>query len=133
MQGVTSNVPEMEGYHYILLDFDDMEYYKAVDTLEKLIIKYRYINGFVMFSDKVNSYRVFSDTTVNFKDLLRIMLDAEGLDRMFFRWTVIRGYATIRVSGKKGRVKDKIIGVVGKPNMKFVKEKLKFIEYETDE
>lgn len=131
MKGITSKTGR-EGYHYILLDYDNTPFYIAKESLEKLMVKYS-IDGFVIFSDKEDSFRLFSDTIVDFKQLLRIMLDAEGLDRMFFKWTVIRGYATIRISDKKNRLKkNNIVGAIGKANIDFAREKLKFIEYETD-
>ena len=130
-KGITSKT-DIENYHYVLWDFDNAEYYQVVNQLERMCIKYR-LSGAVIFSDKVNSYRAFSNTVVDFKTLLMIILDTEFTDRMFFKWTVKRGYATIRFSNKEKRAENQIIGIVGNPALEFVKEKLKFVEYETDE
>lgn len=131
VKGLTSKVPDRENSHYVLLDFDNIEYYDVCTELERLCIKFN-INGFVIFSDREKSYRCFSDTIVTFRTLLKVMLEAEGVDFMFFVWTVKRGYATIRVGEKKGRKKNDIIGSVGKVNTDLIREKFKFIQYETD-
>lgn len=128
--GITSKT-DREDYHYILWDFDDIEYHNVIYSLEKVMVKYN-INGIVVMSDKVNSYRCFSPDIVDFKTMLKIILDTEGVDRMFFKWTVKRGYATIRIGNKKNRAENLIIGILGKCNIDMIKEKFKFVRYDTD-
>lgn len=129
--GITSKT-DRENYHYILWDFDNVEYHNMISALEKVMIKYN-INGLVVMSDKVNSYRAFSSDIVDYKTLLKIILDTDGVDRMFFKWTVKRGYATIRISDKKNRPENLIIGMLGRMDIDFIKEKFKFVDYDTDE
>jgi len=130
-KGITSKT-DRENYHYVLWDFDNTPLYNVKEQLEMICMKYNLI-GAVIFSDKENSYRAFSETVVDYKTLLKIILETEYVDRMFFKWTVKRGYATIRISNKKNRPDNNIIAIVGRPSLEYVKEKLKFVEYDTDE
>lgn len=129
--GITSIIPNSE-YHYVLWDMDNISYNDVVTNIMDVAEKYGLSNCVIM-SDKEKSYRVFSNTRVPFKTLIKILLDTKGVDYMFIKWTVKRDYATIRLSNKKGRDEVKILNVlkydgVYKPDI----EGFKFVEYDTD-
>ena len=129
--GIMSIIPETE-YHYVLMDMDNQDYSTVIQNLNPIIAQYN-LENVVLMSDKEDSYRIFSPTPVTYKTLLQILLNTKGVDYLFFKWTVRRGYATIRLSNKKGRNAVKIINILNhdgkyKPDI----DGFKFVEYETD-
>jgi len=59
-----------------------------------------------------NSFRIWCFSVVSFKKLLKILLDFEHLDMVFFGYTVKRKKATLRDSNKKNRRSQKIVAVL---------------------
>ena len=131
-EGITSIVPNKPNRHYVLMDLDETNYYEVLQSLEKTIKKYGLKNVVVM-SDKPTSFRVFSPTVVTFEELIKILLDTDGIDFNYIKWTVRREYATIRISKKKNRNDMKILNIIKhdgkyKPTI----DMFKLIEYQTD-
>ena len=82
------------------------------ETLSKVQDKYRLSHIYIV-SDVEGSYRAWCYSKVDFKILLKILLDTEFLDWNFFYWTVKRGKATLRTGNKKNRLPQKIVSVLG--------------------
>jgi hypothetical protein len=65
---------------------------------------------FLNFPEK--SFRGWCFAQVDFKTLLKILLDVDFLDWNFFWWTVKRGKATLRTSNKKNRAPQRLVSVL---------------------
>jgi hypothetical protein len=63
-------------------------------------------------SDAENSFRIWCFSLVDYKTLLKILLDFEHLDMVFFVYTVRRNKASLRDSKKKGRPVEKVVAVL---------------------
>ena len=129
--GIMSIIPDSEN-HYVLWDMDNLSYAECIFNISKIANEYN-LKNVVIMSDKENSYRAFSPTPVEWKTLLKILIDTEGVDYLFFKWTVRRGYATIRLSDKIGRNENKIIQILNHDN-KYKPDfnNFQYVHYETD-
>ncbi len=130
-EGITSIVPNEE-LHYVLMDLDETNYFEVLTNLQQTAPKHN-LKNVVIMSDKEGSYRIFSPTKVEFKELIQILFNMRGIDYNFIKWTVRREYATIRISKKKGRNNMKILNIlyhdgIYKPSI----DMFKLIEYQTD-
>lgn len=136
VEDITSDIKKSDN-HILLWDFDD----SSIEGVEKALtgVKGHYNLGDIyIMSDKIGSYRAMCFTTLSFKDMLKVLLDTDGIDMQFFNYTVKREYATIRISTKLGRRDNDIVKVVG-DNEYWIgidqvtnKEFLKYIRYEAD-
>lgn len=132
VDGLQSKIKKSDD-HIVLWDFDEKNFNAIKWELEDIQLKYNLGDIFIM-SDKDNSYRAFSLTSVTFKTLLKILIETKGVDYNFFRYTVKREYATIRITNKKNREPNKIIYSLKTPfNIRIVTlNNLNFEGYETD-
>lgn len=135
--GITSIVKRGENLHFPLWDFDNLSLNEVIEALKKVKEEFN-LNIIVIMSDKENSYRAIAPyDTMDFRKLCKVIISTENVDYLFFKWTVRRGYATIRLSDKKGRSKNKIIQVIGydgKTPFIDLNQLLDFnmVDYETD-
>jgi len=112
LEGITSLLPN--GLHYPLFDIEKCTLEEAENGLMKVQISYGLSDIFIT-SDIERSYRAFCYTQVKFTDYLRMQLDLLDyglLDYNFFWWTVNKSKATLRVSNKKNRSKQKPVSVL---------------------
>jgi hypothetical protein len=110
--GVTSYVKDDKNHmHYVLWDFDKTPLVHVINEL-MYVSKLYELKNIVIMSDKKDSYRAFSPTKVDFRTLMKILLDTEFVDWEFIKWTMRRGYATIRMTKKEYRKKPKIIEIL---------------------
>jgi len=106
LEGITSLLPN--GKHIILWDIEGCTLEEAIRSLRKVQISYGLSNIYIV-SDKEGSYRAYCYSQVDFKTCLKILLDTDYLDPIFFEYTVRRGKATLRTNQKKDRPKQKIV------------------------
>lgn len=107
LEGFTSKLKN--GKHIVMLDCENVELFEEL-YINMLHIKEKFDLGEIFIaSDIEKSYRVWCFTQVEFKTLLKIMLDCPYLDWNFFYWTVQRGKATLRTSKKINRLPQKIV------------------------
>lgn len=135
LEGVTSRVREGEDLHYLFFDIDSDYLLDFISHILGVLQKDYTLSNFYIFSDSKNSYRVFCFNEMPFRQCLKIWSDLtyfhSGLvDWNFVRWSVFRGEATLRISSKKGRPKQKLIKVLESYYVDIPK-RFKFVEYET--
>ena len=128
LEGITSLLPN--GKHIILWDLDGCSLEEAKKTLRDVQRQYNLSDIFIV-SDMEGSYRAFCYTQVDFNTYLKILLDTKFLDWNFFDYTVRRKKATLRVSKKKGRPKQRIISALLTFYVPIPKEKIKTAIYDT--
>jgi hypothetical protein len=97
--------------HYVFGDIEGCNLAQTVAELKPVQKKYVLSDIFVV-SDAENSFRYWCWSKVDFKTLLKILLDIPHLDYNFFFWTVQRGKATLRVSNKVNRPAQKVVAVL---------------------
>lgn len=128
LEGMTSLQPN--GKHIILWDIEDCTLEECKETLRKVQASYN-LSDIYIVSDAERSYRAFCYLQVDFKTYLKILLDTEYLDEIFFDYTVRRGRATLRTSKKKGRPKQKIMCVLWSYPILIPKDKVEKVTYDT--
>lgn len=109
LHGITSLLPN--GMHFILVDFENCSFEEVVEESKYVQQKYGLSNIYI-YSDAERSFRVFCYSIVDFKTLLKIILDFKHSDMIFFNYTVRRKKATARISRKKGRPLPKLVKVL---------------------
>jgi len=130
-EGIVSTIPD-SNLHYVLLDYDDVLYREVEREALNMVEEYK-LQNVVIMSDKENSYRLFSPTPVTWNKLLTIMLSSQYLDLLFFKWAVIRGHATIRLSKKKNRQGIKVVNIINSTNGYIPHmDNFNFVEYDID-
>lgn len=97
--------------HYVFADIENCSLEQAKTELKFVQNKYN-LSDILIFSDRDKSFRAWCFTKVDFKTLLKILLDIPHLDYNFFFWTVQRTKATLRVSNKKNRLHQKVVAVL---------------------
>ena len=109
LEGVTSLLKN--GKHIVMFDLEDCSLEQAEETLSYVQEKYDLSDIFIL-SDKERSFRAWCFNFVELKTFLKILLDVDYLDYNFFYYTVKRRKATLRLSNKKNRPKQKIVSVL---------------------
>jgi hypothetical protein len=109
--GINSKLDEKEDSHILLFDIEDCTLKECEKTLLNVQIQHDLSNIFIV-SDKPNSFRAYCFSQRTFREYLKILLATEHLCYNFFYWTVFRGKATLRTSGKKDRPKQKLVSVL---------------------
>ncbi|OGH06788.1 MAG: hypothetical protein A2W22_06145 [Candidatus Levybacteria bacterium RBG_16_35_11] len=109
LEGITSLL--LNGKHIVLADIEDCSLEEAEKELLYVQQKYSLSDIFIV-SDRDRSYRAFCYSQVDYKTLLKILLDIPHLDMVFFNYTVKRKKATLRVSNKKDRQKQELVSVL---------------------
>jgi hypothetical protein len=109
LEGITSIQPD--GKHLVFFDLEKCNLQQAEEILGKVQISYGLSDIFII-SDTEESYRGWCFSKVDFRTLLRILLNVDSLDYNFFYWTVFKGKATLRTSNKRNRPPQKIVSVL---------------------
>ena len=87
-------------------------------TLEQVIEEAKFVqkkyglSNIYIKSDAENSFRVWCFSLVDYKTLLKILLDFEHLDMVFFVYTVRRNKASLRDSEKDGRPPEEVVAIL---------------------
>jgi hypothetical protein len=109
LEGITSL--QKNGKHIVMFDLENCTLEQAEETLRKVQVKYNLSDIFIV-SDAENSFRGWCFSEVDFKILLKIVLDVEYLDWNFFYYTVKRKKATLRTNNKRNRAPQKTVSVL---------------------
>jgi len=111
LHGITSLVPNSGGKHIILGDIENCTLEQVIEEARFVQKKYGLSNIYIK-SDAENSFRLWCFTLVDYKTLLKILLDFEHLDMVFFVYTVRRNKATLRDSEKNGRPPERVVAIL---------------------
>jgi len=111
LHGITSLVPNSGGKHIILGDVENCTLEQVIEESRFVQKKYGLSNIYIK-SDAENSFRVWCFSLVDYKTLLKILLDFEHLDMVFFDYTNRRKKATLRDVPKKGRPPEEIVAIL---------------------
>jgi len=112
LHGITSLVPNSGGKHIILGDVENCTLEQVIEESRFVQKKYGLSNIYIK-SDAENSFRVWCFSLVDYKTLLKILLDFEHLDMVFFVYTVRRNKASLRDSEKNGRPPETVVAILG--------------------
>jgi hypothetical protein len=100
--GVNSNLPD--GSHILMWDFDDV----SLEQVRKELLATQYIyqlpNIYILNSGKPNHWVCFCRKRLPFWLACHIISSTPSVDRNFYRYGVWRGYFTIRITPKNGKV-----------------------------
>jgi hypothetical protein len=111
LHGITSLIPNSGGKHIILVDVENCTLEQVIEESKYVQRKYGLSNIYIK-SDVENSFRVWCFSIVDFKTLLKILLDFEHLDMVFLIYTVRRKKATLRDVEKDGRPPEKVVAIL---------------------
>jgi len=127
LEGITSFLENDK--HIILWDIEGCILEECKEALRSVQKKHDLSDIFIV-SDAERSFRGFCYTQVNFKTYLKILLDTDYVDPLFLDYTWRRKKATLRVSNKKNRPKQKLVDVLKSYSVPFPDEVEKVI-YDT--
>lgn len=129
--GITSKVVNDKlKRHYVFWDLEKCSLAEAEATLRSIQKDYDLGTIFIT-SDFPKSFRAWCFTRVDFNTLLHILLETEFVDYNFFYWTVERGKATLRISDKQDREKQKIISIISSSVIDSSLSQFERVDYET--
>ena len=128
--GVNSKLPG--GEHFLMWDFDDTPLEDIEKTLRSKQKLFLLSAIYIVCTGLPRHYHAYCFTTLTWAQVLYILADTEGIDRMFFRIGVMRGYFTLRYTPKKGRELT-LVRILDSPTAEDVNPAIikNFIEYET--
>jgi len=98
--GVNSRLDD--GNHFLMWDFDATPEGKVIESLAAVQERFQLSNIYLMGTGVTGYYHAYCFTRRSWADTLYILASTERLDEMYFRIGVIRGYFTLRISGKQG-------------------------------
>ena len=102
LEAITSLIPNSGNKHIILADVENCGIKEVIDEATYVQRKYE-LSNFYIYSDAERSFRIFCYSLVDYKTLLKILLDFKHLDMVFFDYTVKRKKATLRYGRKMDR------------------------------
>ena len=111
LHGITSLIPNSDNKHIILADLENCDEEQAIRETRFVQQKHGLSHMYIQ-SDAENSFRVWCFSIVDYKTLLKILLDFDHLDMVFFAYTNKRKKATLRDDKKKDRPPQKIVAVL---------------------
>ncbi len=100
----------LNNVHYAMWDLEGASLKNVI--LELTYIQQKYDLGEIWITgehQKLKSYRAWSFKPISFRELIAIINDTQYVDYLFFKYTVIRGKATLRYSQKVNRPPQKIL------------------------
>jgi len=128
LEGTTSLLPN--GRHIILWDIENCTPKEKDESLRKVQVSYSLPHIYTV-SDIERSYRAYSFLQVDFKTLFRILLNTKYVDPIFLDYTFRRKKATLRVSQKRDRPKQKIVSILESYYVPIPKDKAEKVIYDT--
>ena len=133
VDGLNSTVDPDNDKHIIMWDFDDSKLKELIDMLQCVQVVYELSDIYIYHDGKDKSYRAICFDIVPFNKLMVILLTTEGVDKDFIKWTMSKGYATQRISCKRGRYCPELLTIlhnqfVDTPPVPYY---MNFVKYET--
>lgn len=130
LKGITSKIiGDKFNRHYVFWDLEKCSLDNAKQAL--LVVQEQYgLSDIFITSDFPKSFRAWCFSKVDFHIFLRILLDTAFVDWNFFYWTVQKGKATLRISSKTNRPKQKLVAVL-KSFSSEVYNKVETVNYDT--
>lgn len=117
--------------HYVFWDIEHAFLKEDEKILRQVQTKYGLSNIYLV-SDLEGSYRGWCFSKVSFQTYLNILVDSLSiLDYSFFYYTVKRRKATLRISQKKGRPKQKVVSVLESYPVPFPSSFIENVVYDT--
>jgi hypothetical protein len=132
--GINSRIGKREDDKHILLwDFDNVYIWEVLDELKKVQLYYNLSNIYIIGGDKEHSFKAMCFDQYPFWEMIGILYKTSYIDKSFYRWTVRKGQATMRISKKKGRMDINVIDCIYSKNriQPEIPEVLNFVKYET--
>jgi hypothetical protein len=132
--GINSRIGKREEDKHILLwDFDNEMFEIVKFELSCIQNKYALSNIYIIGGDKINSFKAVCFDQFPFWEMIGILYNTNSLDQSFYRWTVRKGQATMRISKKKGRINLNVVDCLYSKNrvQPEIPEVLNFVKYET--
>ena len=129
LEAITSSIPNSGNKHIILADVENCSTEEVVEETKYVQRKYG-LSHMYIYSDAERSFRIFCYSLVDYKILLKILLDLKHLDLIFFDYAVKRKKATLRYSKKMDRPCPKLVKVLETYPMPFP-EQVEQVFYDT--
>jgi hypothetical protein len=105
----------------LILDLDNMKYRKALAITTDLCKKYR-LEGFLLVMSSPKNYHVVFNRYLSWRKITKILFSRYECVR-YGVFQMMQGALTLRISGKNGKNKPKIVYEVGKKD-KLIKDYL---------
>ena len=118
LEAITTLLPN--GLHFVFADVENCNTKEVIEEAKFVQRKYA-LSNFYIYSDAERSFRIFCYSLVDYKTLLKILLDFKHLDMVFFDYTVKRKKATLRYGRKMDRPCPKLVKVLETYPMPFPK------------
>lgn len=109
----------------VLLDLDNMTFKKAKWIAEKLMKDYK-LQGFLLVQSSEKSYHVVFNRYLSWRKITAVLFDRYECVRYAVQ-QIQNGHLTLRISGKNGKNKPKIMMKVGKTD-KLIEDYLEVYE-----
>jgi len=107
--GVNSTLPD--GKHILMWDFDDTEYKYVYASLFIVQSKYKLPNIYILNTGKPNNHIAYCFYRCDWREAIQIIASTKSVCLKFFKWSVYRGYFTLRVGPKYLRM-PKLVGML---------------------
>lgn len=91
------------GKHILMWDLDQTHLNYVAKRLAYIQKQHHLSNIYILRSSKPNNYIAYCLQAFDWWDTKRIIADTYGVDELFFKYGVYRGYFTLRVSTKEGQ------------------------------
>ena len=112
IMGITSKIKGSFDSHHVFWDMEGCSLEECIAELERIKKEYNLRKNIYIMSDKEGSYRAFCLEPKSLREMTRIVVSTDYVDWLFIRYTIGRGKATLRLSGKEGRERNRIVHVI---------------------
>jgi len=99
--GVNSKL--RDGRHFLMWDFDSCDLNTVIGALDYVQEKYSLPDIYVFETKKDENYIAMCPKKLPFIRVIHILSDTPMLDFQFFKYGIMRGHFTLRISMKEGR------------------------------
>lgn len=135
VSGITSLVKNVksvkDNLHMLFWDLEDCVLMGVINELARIQDKYDlgeiYIYG---DSKQGKTFNAVCFTPTKFARYLKILIDTYHVDYLFYKYTVMRGKATIRLTNKKNRKEHKLLYTI-KGRKERIPELMESVIYDT--
>jgi len=100
--GVNSRLPD--GRHILMWDFDETLFQDVCNALETVQNVYALPKIYIFETKQNSNYIAFCFKAVSWRKAVEIVAFTKGVDWNFFKYSIYRGWFTLRVGPKCGRI-----------------------------